>query len=113
MNADEMLTVLRIKQWRRDRTAAHQGHLTRYRRTGWIERRARDVDTRIVRIIDFERALATLTPHQQTLLIAAYGEGLGHREVARIEGTPDRTFEYQLKGARATLAAELGRRNLL
>lgn len=108
-----MLAVLRIKQWRQDRTHLHAGRISNYKKTGWIARRAAQFDARIVRVLDFERALATLTPHQQSILLAAYGDGERHREIARIEGVPDRTLHYQLKGARAQLANALNRRGLL
>lgn len=67
-------TVLRIRQWATDRAAVHSAKATSYTRLGWKERRARDVDARLMRVLDFERALGQLPDQQQNLLTLTYRE---------------------------------------
>ena len=56
MMPDEVLAVCRLRQWPADRAAMRAGQVTNYHREGWRERRTRDGNARIVRVIDFERA---------------------------------------------------------
>jgi hypothetical protein len=54
---------------RSDRAAICGGHTTDYRRQGWKERRARETDARIVRVIDLERALSHLSEEHQSIVV--------------------------------------------
>ena len=55
MMPDEVLAVCRLRQWAAARAAMRAGQVTNYQREGWRERRTRDSNARIVRVIDFER----------------------------------------------------------
>src|ERR1700749_2037773 len=58
--SDQVLAILRLRQWAVDRNALKCGRTTRMTHAGWRERRETDADARNVRVIDFEKALATL-----------------------------------------------------
>jgi DNA-directed RNA polymerase specialized sigma24 family protein len=58
------------------------GQVTDYRRQGWRERRTRESDARIVRVVDFERALSHLTDEHQSILLLTYREHQSYRTVA-------------------------------
>ena len=59
--SDQVLAILRLRQWAVESKALKCGRSTRLMRAGWRERRETDADARNVRVIDFESALATLT----------------------------------------------------
>lgn len=111
--SDETLAALRIREWIRDRTRLRFGSATRYRRSGWCERRARDADAALVRVLDFEAAFALLTAEQQELLALVYGEGHTRAEAAAIIRRGARAIGYKVSQARRTLAAILDRRGIL
>jgi DNA-directed RNA polymerase specialized sigma24 family protein len=80
---------------------------------GWRERRATEADARNVRVIDFEKALATLDPAHQYALILTYRDRAGHAATAAALGCSVRTLAYMLPAARRRLADALDRRDLL
>ena len=45
------------------------GQVTDYRQQGWRERRTREIDARIVRVVDFERVLSRLSEEHQSILL--------------------------------------------
>jgi hypothetical protein len=96
MNPDEVLAVFRLRQWAYDRVHMKSGHLTDYRREGWHEHRARESDTRIVRVLDFERALSRLRQEYQSMLILTYRDHLDQHTVAIAAGTSLRALAYKL-----------------
>jgi hypothetical protein len=51
------------------RVSMKSGSVANYSGQGWRERRTRDADARLVRIIDFERALSRLTEEHQSILL--------------------------------------------
>jgi DNA-directed RNA polymerase specialized sigma24 family protein len=112
-SADETLAVVRLRQWLRDKTRSRHGGATRYQKVGWCERRARDADAALVRILDFEAALALLTPQQQELLTIVYGQGNTRVEAAALLHTSAHTAAYHLTKARRKLALILDRRGIL
>ena len=70
-------------------------------------------DARNARVIDFERALATLdTAQQYAPLVLTYRDGVGHAAAAAI-GCSIRKLAYMLSAARRRLADALDRRDLL
>ena len=109
----ETLAVVHLRQWLRDKTRAATGHATSYRVVGWRERRMRDADAIIVRILDFESALALLTPEQQELLTIVYGHGQSQEEAAALMRRTPHTIASHLAIARRKLAEILERRGLL
>ena len=113
LTPDENLAILRIRQWTTDRAALHSAKVTEYNRHGWTERRARDADARLVRVIDFERALGQLTDEHQSLLMLTYRERQPWDTVARLTGCSVRAVAYKLPAARKALAAILDRLDLL
>lgn len=81
------------------------GHVTDYRRQGWRERRRCESDSRIVRVLDFERALSRLTPEARSLLILTYRDHIDHRAVAIAAGISVRALAYKFPTARQAPAA--------
>jgi hypothetical protein len=68
--SDQVMAIMRLKQWAFDRAALRAGRTTRMEFSGWRARRQREADSRQVRVLDFERALSLLDPaHQQILLL--------------------------------------------
>jgi DNA-directed RNA polymerase specialized sigma24 family protein len=112
-SADETLAIVRLRQWLRDKTRIRHGGATRYQKVGWCERRARDADAAIVRVVDFEAALAMLTPQQQELLTIVYGQGSSREEAAALVRCSAHTVAYHLAKARRQLALILDRRGIL
>ncbi len=68
------------------------------------ERRQTKADARNVRVLDFERALSTLDPAQQSALILTYRDRQGHAATAAAIGCSTRTLAYMLPAARRRLA---------
>ena len=113
LTPDENLAILRIRQWSTDRAALHSAKSTDYQRQGWRERRARDADARLVRVIDFERALGQLSDEHQCLLMLQYRERHTFETISRLTGCSIRAIAYKLPAARKALAATLDRLDLL
>jgi DNA-directed RNA polymerase specialized sigma24 family protein len=113
MTPKQVIAILSIRQWRNDRTKLNAGITTSYKRTGYRERRQRDADARIVRTVDFERALAEVPPVQQTMLISAYYLGHTRPETAAALGLSVRAISYKLPIALDALAEVLTRRDLI
>ena len=81
--------------------------------SGWRERRTRESDSRHVRVMDFERALAHLDPAHQQVLLLTYRDGLRHSQAASMLGCSVRAVYYLLPAARRRLADTLDRLDLL
>jgi DNA-directed RNA polymerase specialized sigma24 family protein len=113
MMPDEVLAVCRLRQWAKDRAAMRSGQVTDYRRQGWRERRTRECDARIVRVVDFERALSRLTEEHQAILLLTYREHRDQRQVSDATGVSVRALSYKLPAARQALASILDRLDLL
>lgn len=109
MMPDEVLAVCRLRQWAADRA----GQVTNYQREGWRERRTRDSNARIVRVIDFERALSRLTEEHQAILLLTYREHQPQDRVSTLTGVSVRTLSYKLPAARQALARILDLLDLL
>jgi DNA-directed RNA polymerase specialized sigma24 family protein len=89
------------------------GQVTEYKRQGWRERRTRESDARIVRVVDFERALSHLTEEHQSILLLTYREHRDQRQVSEAAGVSVRALAYKLPAARQALASILDRLDLL
>jgi DNA-directed RNA polymerase specialized sigma24 family protein len=89
------------------------GQVTNYQREGWRERRARDSNARLVRVIDFERALSRLTEEHQAILLLTYREHQPQDRVSTLTGVSVRALSYKLPAARQALARTLDRLDLL
>jgi DNA-directed RNA polymerase specialized sigma24 family protein len=111
--SDQVLAILRLRQWAVESKALKCGRTTRLTRAGWRERRETDADARNVRVIDFEKALATLDTTHQLALILTYRDRAGHAATAAALGCSIRTLAYMLPAARRRLADILDRRDLL
>ena len=84
--SDQVLAILRLRQWAVERTALKCGRSTRLTNAGWRERRETDADARNVRVIDFEKALATLDTAHQYALVLTYRDRVGHAATAAAIG---------------------------
>jgi DNA-directed RNA polymerase specialized sigma24 family protein len=113
MMPDEVLAVCRLRQWAADRAAMRAGQVTNYQRQGWRERRARDSNARLVRVIDFERALSRLSQEHQAILLLTYREHQPQDRVSTLTGVSVRALSYKLPAARQALARTLDRLDLL
>jgi len=111
--SDQVLAIMRLKQWAFDRAALRHGHATRISHLGWRERRQREADSRNVRVVAFEEALSKLDPAHQQVLILTYRDGLRHADAAAMLGCSPRTICYLLPAARRRLADTLDRLDLL
>jgi DNA-directed RNA polymerase specialized sigma24 family protein len=111
--SDQVLAILRLRQWAVESKALKCGRSTRLTTAGWRERRETDADARNVRVIDFEMALATLDTTHQMALVLTYRDRVGHQATAAAIGCSVRTLAYMLPAARRRLADVLDRRDLL
>jgi len=109
----QVLAILRIRQWMQDRIALKTARAIDYERVGWKERRRRQSDARIVRVIDFERAFQRLSHEEQTALAGIYRDNLGQDVTAAAIGCSLRKLSYLLPIARQHLADILDRLDLL
>ncbi len=103
---------MRLKQWAFERTLLRQGNTARLKRSGWRERRLRESDSRQVRVLDFERALAQLDP-RATLLVLTYRDKVRYEDIAAVLGCCVRKIAYLLPATRRRLTDILDRLNLL
>ena len=113
MTPTEVLAVVALRQWLRDRSSIRNGTVTNYKREGYRQRRLRDADAVIVRAIDFERALSTLPAPQQAALLITYRIGASRPDIARALACSNRTANSLLDAARARLARTLERLDLI
>jgi hypothetical protein len=100
MTPDEVQAVCCLRQWAKDRAAMRAGQVTDYRRQGWRERRTRESDARIVRVVDFERALSHLTEEHQSILLLTYRGHRDQRQVSDATGASVRALSYKLPASR-------------
>lgn len=113
LTPNEVLALTRMRQWIYDRAALRSAKTTDYRKVGWRERRQCEADARLVRVIDFERALSRLSGDEQTILLSVYRDRNGNRDTARLCGYSERKLSYTLVLARLHLADVLDRLDLL
>jgi len=104
---------MRLKQWAVERIALRHGRTAPYKYKGCVERRLRSMDSRQVRVLDFERALSRLDPTHQQILVLTYSDNIPKREAARILGMSERNIHYLLPAARSRLTDILDRLDLL
>lgn len=83
------------------------------KRNGFTPRQSRQADARQVRIIDFERAFATLPLDQRTPLLLLYRDQLSPRHVADILGCSPQLAQFHAARALAHLTDALDRLHLL
>jgi DNA-directed RNA polymerase specialized sigma24 family protein len=113
MYPDEALAVARLRQWCYDRLQLNSARTVAYVRAGWQQRNTRQFDARLVRVIDFDRALATLDADEQAALILTYRDRQQSPDIAHALHCSVRKLTYLLPTARRKLAAQLDRLNLL
>lgn len=114
MTAFEAMAVARLRQWSSTRQTLLSGRGHAPTDTpGWVERRVRNFDAAHVRVIDFERALSTLPPDSQTVLLLVYRDRLSVHAAAKIMHNNERTLHTWLRVARIDLANALDKRDLL
>jgi len=110
---DEVLTICKIKQWAQDRAALRAGKTTNYNPSGWTPRMNRNADARIVRVVDFDRAMSRLSEAEQTLLLLAYRDRFTYAEISCLTGISTRSLTRQIPAARKKLGEILDRLDLL
>jgi hypothetical protein len=76
--SDQVLAIFHLRRWAVESKALKCGRTIRMTNAGWRGRRATEADARNVRVIDFEKALATLDPAHQYALILTYRDRAGH-----------------------------------
>ena len=113
LTTTEILALVRLRQWQQDRAALGKANTTRLQARGWTQRTNRMADARIVRVLDFEKALGTLPETHQALLLVYYRDRRTLPEAAFTIGVSTRTASTMLKAARLNLAVALDRRDLL
>jgi RNA polymerase sigma factor (sigma-70 family) len=113
MTSNEVLAITRLRQWSVDRLALRASRTTEYRRTGWQARNTRSFDARLVRVIDFDRALGQLSEEEQTVLLLVYRERQPQEEVCKILHCSVRKVSYILPRARKRLAETLDKMDIL
>jgi DNA-directed RNA polymerase specialized sigma24 family protein len=113
MQPAQILALIRLHQWAHDRAQLSAGHTSDYRRIGYRQRRQREADSRLVRVLDFERALAMLPAAEQAALLLVFREQASRRSVAFTIGCCERTAVTLVHAALAHLAATLDRLGLL
>jgi DNA-directed RNA polymerase specialized sigma24 family protein len=113
MSPDEALAVARLRQWCHDRLSLASAHSCDYQRQGWQNRNERTFDARLVRVIDFGRALGKLDGEEQTALVLTYRDRQPSQQIAQALQCSLRKLSYLIPSARRHLAAELDRLNLL
>ena len=109
----ESLAVARLRQWAAERRASMAGKTTNYQRIGWQTRNTRSFDSKLVRVLDFERALASLDAEEQVVLVLTYRDRERADAVALALGCSIRKISYLLPAARRKLADVLDRLDLL
>jgi hypothetical protein len=92
MMPGEVLAFCRPRQWAADRAVMRTGQVTNYQREGWREPRTRDSNARIVRVIDFERALSRLTKSIKPFLLLTYREHQPQDRVSTLTGVSVRAL---------------------
>jgi DNA-directed RNA polymerase specialized sigma24 family protein len=113
MSPDEALAVARLRQWCYDRLQLSNARTCDYQRNGWQERDCRTFDARLVRVIDFGRALGKLDGEEQTALVWRYRDRVPESAIAEAMQCSIRKLSYLIPSARRKLARELDRLNLL
>jgi DNA-directed RNA polymerase specialized sigma24 family protein len=113
VTTSETLAVLRLRQWAYDRAQARAGRTAVLAQRGFVERRSRNADARLVRILDFERAFGHLPDEARALLVAIYRDGASQERAADLVGISPRAVNYLLPQARCALAEVLDRADLL
>jgi DNA-directed RNA polymerase specialized sigma24 family protein len=84
-----------------------------FRRQGWQARDTRTFDARLVRVLDFERALGRLPEEEQMLLLLTYRERQRYDEISKILNCSLRKVTYALPTARRHLADILDKLDIL
>lgn len=110
---NQVLAIVRIRQWAFDRQALKSAKTTDYQRTGWTQRNNRSADARIVCVLSFEKAFSSLSTELQTILAAKYRDNLTDTDTAAILNCSLRKVTYLLPIAREQLADTLNRLDLL
>jgi DNA-directed RNA polymerase specialized sigma24 family protein len=101
---DQVLAIVRLRQWAVDRQALKTAKTTDYRRTGWTQRNHRAADARLVRVLSFEQAFSRLSQDEQAILAATYRDNLDQATIAALLNSSPRKVNYLLPAARSRLA---------
>ncbi len=113
MTLPETLAVAAIRRWCYDRQKLKNGETVSYKRSGWAERRQRDLDARLVRVLDFEKIFQTLTSEEQIMLTLAHCNGYTEAEMSAMTNLSVRSIATYLPQTRYKLAMALDAVDLL
>jgi DNA-directed RNA polymerase specialized sigma24 family protein len=114
-NPKQIMAIARLRQWRTDRIALNnpKTHKISKQTQARAVRGSAIYDARIVRALDFERALAKLPPREIQAMILHCADRESLDSVAAILACSNRTASYLVADATRRLADELERRDLL
>jgi len=113
MPLDELMAITRLRQWSVDKIACRTPRVTHVHCRGWKVRNDRMHDARLVRVLDFERALSRLSQGEQIALVLTYRDRVTIRDLSRaLEAEPHIAHRLVLT-ARRHLADILDRFDLL
>jgi DNA-directed RNA polymerase specialized sigma24 family protein len=114
LTPDDVLVMTRIRQWAQNRSIVRSGKTSSFEFDGgWGQRKLTTADARLVQVIDFERALGSLSEEDQAVLMLIYRDREGYASAARAMRCSERKVAYLLPAARRRLASVLDRMGLL
>lgn len=109
----EELAIAHLRTWALDRIRLENGHTwTNPGRPSQYSRR-RAGDARLVRCIDFERALESIPVVMVAMLVLRYRDGLSAGEIAEALGCSPKTVLTYTAVAKSRLTDALERRRIL
>ncbi len=115
LTPDDVLAITRVRQWAANRAVVRSGKTAHYDRPPGRPGNGQknNADARIIQVIDFERALGSLDPEDQAVLMLVYRDREGYPSAARAMQCSTRKVAYLLPNARRRLAAALDRLGML
>jgi DNA-directed RNA polymerase specialized sigma24 family protein len=113
MTTLEVLAIARLRQWFNERSAQQRAKTRNPAAHGWQRRDERSFDARQVRCLDTERALESISPDRQVMLIYRYVYKEPDAKTAAALGCSERKIGYVIPQARYALAHAMDRLNLL
>ncbi len=106
MDGYESRAIAQLYLWLYDRSALRSGRTALLRgRPGKVSHQRPSCDSRLVRVLTFEKGWSLLTHHDQQILLLIHRDGMLHSEVAELFGLNRRTVSYRISVAHESLVA--------